>query len=260
MRKKNRYIDKNVVSIICIEWHRDVRRDVHLLIFLCALPWFVSLSTWLFSPPCLWQAVHEDGISSFTSLSLPVKTIFVFGFMHGFLLVFLLTTPVILHVPFYCRQDFMLIVSQSIGSNATKDKPTEKHLFTMVTSRVIVCEAHRHRHTHSLSLSLSCAFTLLLSLSHHSFQSQRLKLAVHVDLHSWGSPVLFCRSGSWPFSSPATSTAPINKQKATPHHLSALVLLVAQPVNLKSKTLRSMSTPAVGRPSKAPTLLWSPPR
>ena len=37
-----------------------------------------------------------------------------------------------------CRQDFMLVVGQSIGSNATKDKPTEKHLFTMATSKV--CE------------------------------------------------------------------------------------------------------------------------
>ena len=32
----------------------------------------------------------------------------------------------------------MLVVGQSIGSNATKDKPTEKHLFTMATSKVCV--------------------------------------------------------------------------------------------------------------------------
>lgn len=49
-----------------------------------------------------------------------------------------------------------------------------------------------------------------------------------------------------------------HQQKAATHHLSAPALLVAQPVNLKSKELRSKSPPAAGRPSKAPTLLWSP--
>ena len=46
-----------------------------------------------------------------------------------------------------------------------------------------------------------------------------------------------------------------HQQKAAAHHLSAPALLVAQPVNLKSKELRSKSPPAMGRPSKAPTLL-----
>lgn len=35
-----------------------------------------------------------------------------------------------------CKQDFMLVVGQSIGTNASKDKPTEKHLFAMDTSKV----------------------------------------------------------------------------------------------------------------------------
>ncbi|CAG6017975.1 unnamed protein product [Menidia menidia] len=46
-----------------------------------------------------------------------------------------------------------------------------------------------------------------------------------------------------------------HQQKAAAHHLSAPALMVAQPVNLKSKELRSKSPPALGRPSKAPTLL-----
>uniref|UniRef100_A0A4W5M5L1 Pleckstrin homology, MyTH4 and FERM domain containing H2 n=1 Tax=Hucho hucho TaxID=62062 RepID=A0A4W5M5L1_9TELE len=95
-----------------------------------------------------------------------------------------------------CRQDFMLVVSQSIGSNATKDKPTEKHLFTMATSK-------------------NREMTLLISSYINS----------------------------------------AHQQKAATHHLSAPALLVAQPVNLKSKELRSKSPPAAGRPSKAPTLL-----
>uniref|UniRef100_A0A3B5L8J0 Pleckstrin homology domain containing, family H (with MyTH4 domain) member 2 n=1 Tax=Xiphophorus couchianus TaxID=32473 RepID=A0A3B5L8J0_9TELE len=46
-----------------------------------------------------------------------------------------------------------------------------------------------------------------------------------------------------------------HQQKAAAHHLSAPALMVAQPVSLKSKELRSKSPPALGRPSKAPTLL-----
>ncbi|MED6290540.1 Pleckstrin y domain-containing H member 2, partial [Characodon lateralis] len=46
-----------------------------------------------------------------------------------------------------------------------------------------------------------------------------------------------------------------HQQKAAAHHLSAPALMAAQPVSLKSKELRSKSPPALGRPSKAPTLL-----
>ena len=46
-----------------------------------------------------------------------------------------------------------------------------------------------------------------------------------------------------------------HQQKAVTHHLSAPALMVAQPVSLKSKELRSVSPPALGRPSKTPTLL-----
>ena len=35
-----------------------------------------------------------------------------------------------------CKQDFMLVVGQSIGTNTGKDKPTEKHLFAMDASKV----------------------------------------------------------------------------------------------------------------------------
>uniref|UniRef100_A0A8B9RMW5 Pleckstrin homology domain containing, family H (with MyTH4 domain) member 2 n=1 Tax=Astyanax mexicanus TaxID=7994 RepID=A0A8B9RMW5_ASTMX len=37
---------------------------------------------------------------------------------------------------FCCRKNFMLVVSQSSGSNTAREKPTEKHLFTMSASKV----------------------------------------------------------------------------------------------------------------------------
>ncbi|XP_077352285.1 pleckstrin homology domain-containing family H member 2 isoform X2 [Festucalex cinctus] len=46
-----------------------------------------------------------------------------------------------------------------------------------------------------------------------------------------------------------------HQQKAAAHHLSAPALMVAQPISLKCKELRSKSPPALGRPSKTPTLL-----
>ncbi|XP_057703666.1 pleckstrin homology domain-containing family H member 2 isoform X2 [Corythoichthys intestinalis] len=46
-----------------------------------------------------------------------------------------------------------------------------------------------------------------------------------------------------------------HQQKSAAHHLSAPALMVAQPISLKCKELRSKSPPALGRPSKAPTLL-----
>lgn len=36
------------------------------------------------------------------------------------------------------KEDFMLVVRQNIGTNMSKDKPTEKHLFAMDTSKVSV--------------------------------------------------------------------------------------------------------------------------
>uniref|UniRef100_A0A8C3AVQ5 Pleckstrin homology, MyTH4 and FERM domain containing H2 n=1 Tax=Cyclopterus lumpus TaxID=8103 RepID=A0A8C3AVQ5_CYCLU len=46
-----------------------------------------------------------------------------------------------------------------------------------------------------------------------------------------------------------------HQQKAAAHHLSAPALMVAHPISLKSRGLRSKSPPALGRPSKTPTLL-----
>ncbi|XP_056291232.1 pleckstrin homology domain-containing family H member 2 [Pseudoliparis swirei] len=46
-----------------------------------------------------------------------------------------------------------------------------------------------------------------------------------------------------------------HQQKAAAHHLSAPALMAAHPISLKSKELRSKSPPALGRPSKTPTLL-----
>ncbi|KAF7710663.1 pleckstrin homology domain-containing family H member 2 [Silurus meridionalis] len=66
-------------------------------------------------------AVHEDGLSvlDFTSMKLLVsfrhKNIVKFG---------------------GCHQDFMLVVTQSSGSNTAKEKPTDKHLFAMSTFKI----------------------------------------------------------------------------------------------------------------------------
>uniref|UniRef100_A0A4W6FXB0 Pleckstrin homology, MyTH4 and FERM domain containing H2 n=1 Tax=Lates calcarifer TaxID=8187 RepID=A0A4W6FXB0_LATCA len=129
----------------------------------------------------VWLAVHEDGISVLEHNSIkplvshPYKNLMTFG---------------------GCKQDLMLVVGQSIGTNTSKDKPTEKHLFAMDASKI-----------------------------------REITLLVSSYINS------------------------AHQQKAAAHHLSAPALMVAQPVSLKSKELRSKSPPALGRPSKAPTLL-----
>ncbi|XP_049927890.1 pleckstrin homology domain-containing family H member 2 [Epinephelus moara] len=129
----------------------------------------------------VWLALHEDGISVLEHNSVkplvshPYKNLMTFG---------------------GCKQDFMLVVGQSISGNASKDKPTEKHLFAMDSSKIR-------------------EITLLISSYINS----------------------------------------AHQQKAAAHHLSAPALMVAQPISLKSKELRSKSPPALGRPSKTPTLL-----
>ncbi|XP_047459247.1 pleckstrin homology domain-containing family H member 2 [Mugil cephalus] len=129
----------------------------------------------------LWLAVHEDAISVLEHNSIkllvshPYKNLMTFG---------------------GCKQDFMLVVGQSVGTNASKDKPTEKHLFAMDASKI-----------------------------------REITLLVSSYINS------------------------AHQQKAAAHHLSAPALMVAQPVSLKSKELRSKSPPALGRPSKTPTLL-----
>uniref|UniRef100_A0A3B4B0W8 Uncharacterized protein n=1 Tax=Periophthalmus magnuspinnatus TaxID=409849 RepID=A0A3B4B0W8_9GOBI len=127
----------------------------------------------------VWLAVHEDGISVLEHNSMKpmvshsYKNLMTFG-GH--------------------KQDFMLVVGQS--TNGTKDKPSEKHLFSMDSSKIR-------------------EVTLLISSYINS----------------------------------------AHQQKSAAHHLSAPALMVAQPISLKSKELRSKSPPAMGRPSKAPTLL-----
>ncbi|XP_042592310.1 pleckstrin homology domain-containing family H member 2 [Cyprinus carpio] len=99
----------------------------------------------------VWLAVHEDGVSmlEFNSVkvlaSYPYKSIVTFG---------------------ACGQDFML----SSGTNTSKDKSTEKHLFAMAPSKVrdvtlliasyINCTQQRKAAAHHLS-----APALLLALS-----------------------------------------------------------------------------------------------
>lgn len=103
----------------------------------------------------VWLAVHEDGVSmlEFNSVkvlaSYPYKSIVTFG---------------------ACGQDFMLVVALSSVSNTSKDKPTEKHLFSMAPSKVrdvtlliasyINCPQQQKAAAHHLS-----APALLLALS-----------------------------------------------------------------------------------------------
>uniref|UniRef100_A0A146X4C5 Pleckstrin domain-containing family H member 2 n=1 Tax=Fundulus heteroclitus TaxID=8078 RepID=A0A146X4C5_FUNHE len=129
----------------------------------------------------VWLAVHEDGISVLERSSIKLlvthayKNLVTFG---------------------GCKEDFMLVVGHSAGTNASKDKPAEKHLFAMDFSKI-----------------------------------REITLLVSSYINS------------------------AHQQKAAAHHLSAPALMAAQPVSLKSKELRSKSPPALGRPSKAPTLL-----
>ncbi|XP_023818940.1 pleckstrin homology domain-containing family H member 2 isoform X2 [Oryzias latipes] len=69
----------------------------------------------------VWLAAHEHGVGvlEYASIKLlvshPYKNLMTFG---------------------GCKQDFMLVVGHSSGSNAAKNKPTEKHLFAMETSEI----------------------------------------------------------------------------------------------------------------------------
>ncbi|XP_050982703.1 pleckstrin homology domain-containing family H member 2 [Labeo rohita] len=103
----------------------------------------------------VWLAVHEDGVSmlEFNSVKVlacyPYKSIVTFG---------------------ACGQDFMLVVTLNSGTNTSKDKSTEKHLFTMAPSKVrdvtlliasyINCTQQQKAAAHHLS-----APALLLALS-----------------------------------------------------------------------------------------------
>uniref|UniRef100_A0A3B4FFN1 Pleckstrin homology, MyTH4 and FERM domain containing H2 n=1 Tax=Pundamilia nyererei TaxID=303518 RepID=A0A3B4FFN1_9CICH len=129
----------------------------------------------------VWLAVHEDGVSVLEHNS--IKLLVCYSYKN------LMTFG-------GCKQDFMLVMGQNVGTNASKDKPTEKHLFAMDPSKI-----------------------------------REVTLLIFSYINS------------------------AHQQKAAAHHLSAPALMVAQPVSLKSKELRSKSPPALGRPSKAPTLL-----
>ncbi|XP_073690761.1 pleckstrin homology domain-containing family H member 2 [Garra rufa] len=103
----------------------------------------------------VWLAVHEDGVSmlEFNSVkvlaSYPYKSIVTFG---------------------ACGQDFMLVVTLSSGTNTSKEKSTEKHLFAMAPSKVrdvtlliasyVNCSQQQKAAAHHLS-----APALLLALS-----------------------------------------------------------------------------------------------
>lgn len=119
----------------------------------------------------VWLAVHEDGVSvlehnsivrlftapycghwgtdEFISSSL---TYVCFFFNHT-------QKPLVSHsyknlMTFGgCRQDFMLVLGHSVGANSTRDKPTEKHLFSMDSSKV--------RHTHVCRCSVDGTSPLL---------------------------------------------------------------------------------------------------
>uniref|UniRef100_A0AAX7T185 Pleckstrin homology domain containing, family H (with MyTH4 domain) member 2 n=1 Tax=Astatotilapia calliptera TaxID=8154 RepID=A0AAX7T185_ASTCA len=69
----------------------------------------------------VWLAVHEDGVSVLEHNS--IKLLVCYSYKN------LMTFG-------GCKQDFMLVMGQNVGTNASKDKPTEKHLFAMDPSKV----------------------------------------------------------------------------------------------------------------------------
>lgn len=141
-----------------------------------------------------------------------------------------------------CKQDFMLVVGQSISTNASKDKPTEKHLFAMDASKV--SERSDRGSSRTLVSETWSEAHHVVSHWHHEYARWR---PLFVLLHQQIREITLL------ISSYVNSA---HQQKAAAHHLSAPALMVAQPVSLKCKELRSKSPPALGRPSKAPTLLW----
>ena len=54
-----------------------------------------------------------------------------------------------------CNQDLMLVVGQSAGQNTSKDKPTERHLFAMPTSKVSEWTRNRIYNTFSTIIIMS---------------------------------------------------------------------------------------------------------
>ncbi|KAG9344565.1 hypothetical protein JZ751_011236 [Albula glossodonta] len=87
----------------------------------------------------VWLAVHEDGISMLEYNSMVTgltqdtashnqhqEPRLLVSHLHKNLMTF-----------GGCRDDFMLVVGQSIGSSTAKDKPTEKHLFSMAKPKIL---------------------------------------------------------------------------------------------------------------------------
>lgn len=146
-----------------------------------------------------------------------------------------------------CKQDFMLLVGQNVGTSATKDKATTKHVFAMDASKVS-------------GAARALASDLLLCRSHlQEVPRDPPTPLVSYLLRLWART----DRPSRPFRPQVREitlliSSYINNahlQKATAHHMSAPALMAAQPISLKSKGLRSKSPPALGRPSKTPTLL-----
>lgn len=149
-----------------------------------------------------------------------------------------------------CKQDFMLVVGQDMGTNTTKDKATVKHLFAMDASKVSDT-------TRPLSSDLS--YLNACCQDKMSFKRWNMNLICYTTANAHtDTPFSFCfhqkvREITLLISSYINNA---HLQKATAHHMSAPALMAAQPISLKSKELRSKSPPALGRPSKSPTLLW----
>lgn len=141
-----------------------------------------------------------------------------------------------------CKQDFMLVVGQNMGTNTPKDKATVKHLFAMDASKVrplysdlpSLNASGWNRNFLRLSLKRTAAAHTDTPFPSFSFHQQVRGITLLIASYINGAHL----------------------QKATAHHMSAPALMAAQPISLKSKELRSKSPPALGRPSKTPTLLW----
>ncbi|XP_066534880.1 pleckstrin homology domain-containing family H member 2 [Hoplias malabaricus] len=124
----------------------------------------------------VWLAVHEDGLSvlEFNSIKLLVsyshKDIVTFG---------------------GCHEDFMLVVSQSSGSNTLKDKLTEKYLFTMSASKIQEITLFMASYINSAHQQKSVA--------HHLSAPALLLVQSQVgDQHSKSSPAVSSRPSKAP--------------------------------------------------------------
>lgn len=156
-----------------------------------------------------------------------------------------------------CSQDFMLVVTQSSGSNTARKTSSEKHLFAMGAFKVeAIPEVELY--CHRLKTVPKLIFAKALSWSNNWTSCEVLRPEQKACMCS---EVCICvlsvsiqiRELTLLMASYINST---HQQKSAAHHLSAPALLLAQSQSGEQHASKSPLAGG-GRPSKAPTLLWS---